>query len=260
MDFDLEAPGLHYKFPKFVKMTDIRRGLVDYIYEFVRNKVIPESLNEYTLELILPSESQGGIQLFPAGDPLSPDYWLKLATINWHSLFYEEDSEGVPFFLELKERIKEKFSPDYLLIDSKSGITEISGICTSLLPDKVVFLIINNEENIKGARQILQSIQKVERFPEQKPIEVIFALTRIPFPGKDEDERIEKQILKNIQKCLNEPVENLEDQLDVDEIYILHSDRELELLESLRVNQEGITKETPLSRDYLRLFSKIIPE
>ena len=260
MDFDLEAPGLHYKFPKLVKMTDIGSGLVDYIYEFVRSKVIPESLNEYTSELISPSKSQGGIRLFPAGNSLSPDYWLKLAAIDWHSLFYEEDSEGVPFFLELKERIKEKFSPDYLLIDARTGITEMSGLCTSLLPDKVVFLIVNNQENIEGARQILQSIQKIERFPGQGPIEVIFALTRIPFPQKDEDERIEKQILKNIRNCLNEPVEDLEGQLDVDEICILHSDRELELSESLRVNQEGITKGIPLSGDYLRLFSRIIPE
>jgi len=46
----------------------------------------------------------------------------------------------------------------------------------------------------------------------------------------------------------------------VDDICILHSDRELELLESLRISQEGITEGTPLSRDYLRLFSKIIPK
>ncbi|MGB7000508.1 MAG: AAA family ATPase [Halobacteriota archaeon] len=260
MDFDLEAPGLHYKYPQLVKTTDIRKGLVDYIYEFTHNKVIPESFDEFTLELIHPSKSRGEIRLIPAGDVLSADYWRKLAAINWHKLFYEEYSEGIPFFLELKERIRQEFNPDFLLIDSRTGVTEMSGLCTSLLSDKVVFLIVNNRENIEGARQILRSIQAVERLPGQKPIGVTFALTRIPFPEEERDEEVEKLIVKDIQDFLNEPVEDLESQLDIQDICILHSDRELELSESLRISQRGITKETPLLRDYLRLFSKTIPD
>lgn len=260
MDFDLEAPGLSYKFPQLLKTADIKSGLVDYIYEFTHNKVAPKSLKKISLGVIPSSKSQGEIRLIPAGNVPSSDYWRKLSSIDWHSLFYEESSEGIPFFLELKERIRKEFDPDFLLIDSRTGITEMSGLCTSLLPDKVVFLIINNQENIEGARQILQSIQRVERLPGQKPIEVIFALTRIPFPKEEKDEEVEKQIIKDIQDFLNEPVEDLESQLNVQDICILHSDRELELSESLRISQEGITKETPLLHDYLRLFSKIIPE
>ncbi len=260
MDFDLEAPGLHYKFPKIFKPSDIRGGLVDYIYEFTHNKVTPKSLDDFSLEVVSPSKSQGGIRLIPAGDVLSSDYWRKLASINWHSLFYEEGSEGVLFFLELKERIVKEFAPDFLLVDSRTGVTEMGGLCTSLLPDEVVFLIVNNQENIEGARQILRSIQKVERLPGQKPIGVTFALNRIPFPEEEKDKVLEEQIVKYVQNFLNEPVEDLESQLNVQDICILHSDRELELLESLRLSQEGVTQETPLLRDYLRLFSKIIPE
>ncbi len=40
-------------------------------------------------------------------------------------------SEGVPFFLELKKRIRNEFSPDFLLIDSRTGITEIGGVATT---------------------------------------------------------------------------------------------------------------------------------
>ena len=260
MDFDLEAPGLHYKFPQSIKTADIKDGLIDYIYEFTHNNVIPESLNGFTLELIPPSNSQGWIQLIPTGGILSPDYWRKLASIDWHSLFYEEGGEGIPFFLELKERIRKEFNPDFLLIDSRTGITEMGGLCTSLLPDKVVFLIVNNQENIEGARQILRSIQTVERFPGQKPIEVTFALTRIPFLEEGNGGGIEMQIVKDIQDFLNEPVEDLESQLNIEDICILHSDRELELSESLRISQEGVIKGTPLLQDYLRLFSKIIPK
>jgi MinD-like ATPase involved in chromosome partitioning or flagellar assembly len=263
MDFDLEAPGLHYKFPQLVKTTDIRKGLVDYIYKFTHDKAIPESLDEFTLELVPPLKSQGKIQLIPAGDVLSADYWRKLAAINWHSLFYEDYSEGLPFFLELTERIKQEFSPDFLLIDSRTGVTEMSGLCASFLSDKIVFLIINNQENVDGARLMLRSIQKVKRLPGKKPIEVTFALTRIPFPREEEKENDEKReglIVKDIQDFLNEPVEDLESQLNIQNISILHSDRELELSESLWIIQEGVTKEAPLLHDYLRLFSKTIPD
>ena len=261
MDFDLESPGLHYKFPQFLETTDIKAGLVDYIYEFACTKIPPKSLNEFSIEILPSSESQGGILLIPAGNVLSLDYWQKLASINWNSLFYEEDSEGIPFFLELKERIRKEFDPDFLLIDSRTGIAEMSGLCTSLLPDKVVFLIANNQENVEGARQILRSIQKVERLPEQKPIDVTFALARIPEVQETrEHEKTEDQIVKDIQDSLNEPTDDLEHQLNVDDIYILHSDRELELRESLRLSQEEIRKERLLMRDYLRLFSKIISD
>ncbi len=260
MDFDLEAPGIHYKFPKFLKTNDIKAGLVDCIYEFSHNKTIPGAINKFSLEIIPRSKSQGKIQLIPAGNVISPNYWKRLALIDWHSLFYEEHSEGVPFFIELKERIEKEFKPDFLLIDSRTGVTEMGGLCTSLLPDKVVFLITNNRENIEGARQILRSIRKVERLPGQKPIEVTFALTRIPFPSDDDNKEVEREIVKNIQDFLNEPTKDLESQLDVRDICVLHSDRDLELSESLRMVQEGVTKETPLLHDYLKLFSKIIPE
>ena len=260
MDFDLEAPGLHHKFPQYVKTNDIKKGLVDIIYEFSQDGTIPQTLEEFSLELPILTKSQSDIRLIPAGNMLSSDYWQKLASIDWHSLFYKEGSEGIPFFLELKERIIKEFNPDFLLIDSRTGITEMSGLCTSLLPDKVVFLIVNNQENIEGAYQILQSIQNSERFPEQKPIEVTFALTRIPFFEEDDDDGVDIQIAEDIKKYLNKPVENLEDQVNIQDICILHSDRELELSESLRIGQEVIFKETPLLRDYLRLFSKIIPE
>jgi len=257
VDFDLEAPGLHYKFPNHVKTTDIERGLVDLIYEFTQHGILPDSLSKYTIKFNPPSPSHGEITLLPAGNGLSSSYWSKLSSIDWYQLFFEKRSEGIPYFLELKEQIERELKPDFLLIDSRTGITEMSGICTSLLPDKVVFLVVNNRENIEGARQILQKLIKVERLPTQKPIDVIIALTRIPITGQDHT--AENTILQNVIDYFNEPAENLEYQLDIKDICILHSDRDLEISESLRINDYGNIEDIPLLKDYLKLFSKIIP-
>lgn len=246
MDFDLEAPGLHYKFPDRIKTSDIGIGLVDYISDFIAGKSTSKSFKDMATQIISSSGNQGRIDLIPAGNVLSPSYWQKLASIDWHYLFYREESEGIPFFFDLKEKIKKQINPDFLLIDSRTGITEMSGLCTSLLADKVVFLFTNNRENIDGARQIIHSINKSSFVPGKEAPKIICALTRIPINEGDENK--EQQIIQNVQNVLNLPTD----------ICVLHSDRDLELSESLRINQSGLAKDVPLIRDYLRLFSKII--
>src|SRR4029079_6952337 len=119
------------------------------------------------------------ITLMPAGNVLSANYWRQLARLDWHKLFYSEEAEGIPFFLELKERIKAEFSPDFLLIDARTGITEVGGVATTLLPDQVVCLLLNNRENLEGARQVLRSIYR-HSVMRQEPIRIVPVLSRIP--------------------------------------------------------------------------------
>ncbi|HLP46383.1 MAG TPA: hypothetical protein VK469_10565 [Candidatus Kapabacteria bacterium] len=257
VDFDLEAPGIHYKLQSLFP-DPVERGLVDYIYEFTSGGNIPGSLKEYVLTAKNVPEGEGNIRLIPAGNVMSSEYWKKLASIDWHDLFYESGGEGVPFFLEFKEKINSELQPDILLIDSRTGITGMSGVCTALLPDKVVFLITNNRENIEGSRQIMRGIQKAKRFKKQKSIEIFFALTRIPKPQNAEENENERKIIESILGFLNENTDNLEDQLNIPEIFVLHSDRDLELSESLRLSQNKF-RDKPLTSDYLKLFLKIIP-
>lgn len=327
MDFDFEAPGVHYKLPDFANIS--KGGLLDYIYDFDIRRYVSNSISDYAIKFPKSSDSQGEIILIPAGDITSEDYWKKLAFINWQRLFYELEflfcwneiipesdnsglieflikyyditakeikktstnilkvitennsisleldknktkvdliiddvrtdelivemdkgkinvykdvSEGIYFFLELKEMIEAELAPDFLLIDSRTGITEMGGLCTSLLPDKVVMLMVNNKENIEGSKQIFNSLIKDERLPEQKKLEVIFALTRIP----DEDRNRGREILKKLYG-----------ELGIQDIFILHSDRILELSESLRSTYDD-SENKQLYYEYLNLMSGII--
>jgi hypothetical protein len=264
MDFDLEAPGIPYKFPTLIKVEDIDNGLVDYIQFFLKKGRFPSSLKKFSREILPAEKSRGSIRIIPAGNTLSTGYWGKISSINWYSLFYDEDDDsnvGIPFFFELKERIEQEFKPDFLLMDSRSGITEMSGICTSILPDKVVFFIINNKENLEGARQILRGLQKVKRIANQEPIKIIFSLSRIPVPLNDKKEEIEaeKKILDYIIDYVNTSIDDLSNQLNLDDICVLHSERQLELSEVLKITGEEVADQTTLYHDYLKLFSKIIP-
>lgn len=260
IDFDLEAPGVHYKFPEIT--YNIKNGLVDYIHDFVNNSTVPESLQGYSLQT-KPTASISHcvpITLIPAGNVFSSEYWVKLSTINWNSLLYGNNGEGILFFLELKERIAREFKPDFLLIDSRTGVTEMSSLCTSILADQVVMLLANNRENIEGARQILRAIQNVELYMEKKAPAITVALTRYPIQNDTKESgKLEANRIAEITKILNEPTSGDKQFQRIEDLCVLHSDRDLELTETLRINQEQNPKETPLLKDYLKLFSKIIP-
>ena len=123
IDLDLEAPGLHHKLALSPggSLPPIERGIVDCIHTFVAQGQIPEKLASYTIPVPREEERDGPITLMPAGNVLSANYWRQLARLDWHKLFYSDDAEGIPFFLELKERIRAEFSPDFLLIDARHG-------------------------------------------------------------------------------------------------------------------------------------------
>jgi tetratricopeptide (TPR) repeat protein/septum formation inhibitor-activating ATPase MinD len=258
LDFDLEAPGVHYKFPK-VDLRN-RKGLVDYIYEYVQTKERPENLQEMVITLPPTIKDSEPIQLIPAGDIHDKNYWSNLSNINWTELLYKED--GILFLLDLKERIKNELNPDFLLIDSRTGITEIAGITISLLADHVTLLAVNNPENLFGCKQLLNSIQDPSRNLFNRTIQSTFVLTRIPPLDKDIDIDYAKHgsLLKKVA------VQMFDDTEKYKEILIIHSDDELLLQESLKINlpiksnktaKKNTYHKSPITQDYLNLFDML---
>jgi MinD-like ATPase involved in chromosome partitioning or flagellar assembly len=162
LDFDLEAPGLHYKLlpPGQIRNAPVKTGIVDYVHEFAVEGQIRDSLGDIAIELPMSSATKGSIVLIPAGAVPTSNYWQKLAQINWYDFLYRGDARGAIFFLDLKERIQRELQPDFLLIDSRTGITEIGGVATTILPEKVVCLLLHNQENLEGARAVLRSLPR----------------------------------------------------------------------------------------------------
>lgn len=251
LDFDLEAPGLHIKLENQIPKQGIQSGIVDYIYEFSTTGNIPEDISKYLTRL----KSPKNMFFIAAGNPLSNDYWMKLAQINWWKLFYSEQSEGIPFFLDLKEKIRLTYKPDYLLIDSRTGITELSAITISILADSVVFFSANNKENIQGCKHVLRSIANSENnlFGIKKDIH--FVLSRIPNPEKPDEKTKEEALTNKIFSEFNEFKEN--ENINLKSFSVLHSDRELEMEECMKIGYEFEKTTSSISKEYLNLFNKL---
>jgi MinD-like ATPase involved in chromosome partitioning or flagellar assembly len=260
IDFDLEAPGMHYKFafdPETGRLP-VSSGLVDYIHQFVTSGKIPDRISDFTIPLSRSPASD--LSLIAAGDAPGAEYWQKLSQINWHELFYKPDTGfGVELFFDLKNKIELELKPDFLLIDSRTGITETGGVATSLLADRIICLVSPSRENLEGARSVLQSVNRTRRGYQAQPAEITIALSRLPEMEKAAGE---SEVIQSVLKTLNRDAESLEDTLSLteDDAVTLHSEKSLEIREVLRIGSGISPEESILLRDYLRLFASIVPQ
>lgn len=262
IDFDLDAPGLRFKFLKDYALSQpINKGIVDYIHEFSSKGNLPKQIRDYTIDLIPNDVESEKIQFISAGDIHSPEYWKKLSMINWASMFYSKEGQGVKFFLDLKAKIETELDPDYLLIDSRTGITDISGITLRILADEIVVLAINNKENLWGSKKIIQSIN-IQHNVFNKDIKVRFILTRLPYTESPQDKEKEFLVIQNVRKEFENEL-----QLTNFDMSVIHTDRELEENESLIFIKNNLSedihtspqedKRSTLWKDYLTLFEKL---
>ncbi|MGF6754904.1 tyrosine-protein kinase family protein [Paraburkholderia sp. GAS42] len=174
VDFDLEAPGL--------ATFDLTRpkssvpGIVDYVHEYVSTAMAPDfsSYVYKTTELA----GKGEIWVMPAGLH-SEDYAPRLNCIDWAHLYAEQ--EGYLMFEDLRRQWESKLDPDYVLIDSRTGHSDIEGICTRQLPDAVCMLFFPNEQNLLGLRRVAANVRAQNATsPGGRPIEIHFAASNVP--------------------------------------------------------------------------------
>lgn len=162
IDFDLEAPGLHHYFlgEAFTWPGGdpvLHLGLVDFVHAyrdslFARVSKPPIQRGE----LVQTIQVKDGTDLaFIGAGRQDRDYKQKVSNFDWKS-FYEHWDGGIVID-EFKREFAERF--DYVLIDSRTGITDISGICSVHLPDILVAVFTPGPQSQVGLVDALQSIE-----------------------------------------------------------------------------------------------------
>ena len=251
VDLDFEAPGLHYKLNigRSVEDKGPERGAVDYLLATVKGEGPPKSLLDYVLRVPIPLGTKGSLHLMPAGSAPSGEYWKALTALLQADLFTDPEGSGLAALLELKARIGEEFQADFLLIDSRTGVTELAGVTTTVLADKVVCLMLANRESLVGSRAVLRSLRHAARLAGQSPIEVLPVLSRVP----ERDQATERETLS----FLNAPGPTSDDTLALEEIFVLRTDPGLGLGERLCLGNGELPARSPLGEDYRALIAKL---
>lgn len=237
IDFDLEAPGMDSKFPT-LGMPDNQKGVLDYVLDYQLTNADPGSIKQICLQV--PVEYSGDVAplwLIPAGDYCSSEYYKKLNKLDW-SFIFSEKRDGVAFFQEFLARIDKELQPDFVIVDSRTGIGEIAGLCTQQLADEVLMLSSLSAESIKMTRHIGYLIRQSEIAEALgKSIDVKVVVSRVPKPDN----------LKAFKERCCEIFE-----VDETKLFFLFSCPALELEEFLAIANPS--REEKLADDYVRLF------
>jgi len=166
IDWDLEAPGLHFYFDKLNKDINAK-GLIDVFQQYVKLRRSgaqvkdKHELPKFTSENIMkldnaPKENLGCIDLIPAGNYSEIDnYRFNVIDFNWYE-FYEL-LDGKRYIEFIKKELK-SLNYDYILVDSRTGLSDYSDICNIQIPDMNVVVMAPTNQNFEGCRALVDNI------------------------------------------------------------------------------------------------------
>jgi tetratricopeptide (TPR) repeat protein len=149
----------------------------------------------------------------------------------------------------MKKGWEEELKPDYVLIDSRTGDTDVLGICTRQLPDSVVLLFTPNEQNLVGLESVCRDIRREEKEGLKKKIRLHFIPANVP--NLDDDESI-----------LRRQMELFREKLTIGRDFPRHPRVVIHRYESLALlEQQVFIQQRPrsrLAREYRRLVRRLI--
>jgi len=166
VDWDLEAPGLHRYFYPFLTDKDLAfsNGVINFVQDYKLKAMTPPQPKEkvaddwyvsqanilrYASALKWDFPSGGRLDFVPAGRQ-DPSYSDLVNSFDWQE-FYERLGGG-KFLDAAKQHMRGNY--DYVLIDSRTGVSDTSGICTLQLPDDLVICYTLNNQSIRGASTV----------------------------------------------------------------------------------------------------------
>ncbi len=153
LDLDLEAPGLTYKFG----LPEASAGTVDALTAILSGGDSPD-LAKLAMPVALPGDS-GSLLVLAAGAAPSMSYWAQVAAL--HRPAYGSRGGIVEAALELQARIASELTPDYLLIDARTGVSELGGLATTAMADRVVLVCTRIPESVHGTSAVHQALQSM---------------------------------------------------------------------------------------------------
>jgi hypothetical protein len=111
-------------------------------------------LRRFTVE-VLRTDDGGVLDLMTSGDQ-DRSYPRRVLEFDWAGFFSDDD--GGEFFETCRREWTRRY--DYVLIDSRTGITDSGGICTIQLPDIIVPVFTASRQSVDGVIDIIGRAQE----------------------------------------------------------------------------------------------------
>ena len=193
VDFDVEAPGLD-TFDVLRPREEVP-GVIDFVTRYLESGQAPNAA-DFIGECPPIGEQGGSLWIMPSGR--NETYAANFNQVDWGGLYDRHD--GFLLFEDLKMQWSQILKPDYVLVDSRTGHTDTSGICTRQLPDSVVVFFFPNEQNLRGLTDVVRDIRAEVDEPRKKRIDLHFVMSNVP--DLDDEDRILESMIKAFQEKL----------------------------------------------------------
>ncbi len=169
VDLDLEAPGFGLSSLTKRPEETPHLGVSDFL--FASRVPGPLTAEPYIFRPELP-EVEDRLLLMPTGTRA-----MELA--GRVSEFYRDPAgDAASAFEVLVAEIEERFAPDYLFFDSRTGLADIAGVCTVELPEVLVVFSGLNEQNVNGTERVLSMLR--EHPARERSVATMLVLSPLP--------------------------------------------------------------------------------
>lgn len=206
LDFDLEAPGVD-EFELLRPPSPEQKGLVEYVQEYRRTGVAG-SLRDFVYfagaartpivdtaadvigddveradnanaerhpKKVNSAQPRQGLWVMRAGR-CDAGHRRFLSEIDWDDFYRYE--EGELFFRNLRVGAAAEFNCGTIIVDSRTGLTEIGSICTGFLADAIVFVFQPTTAHQRGLEAVVNAVKQRER-REGRPIPRLYVASKI---------------------------------------------------------------------------------
>ncbi len=167
IDFDLEAPGVS----NLLQTKELPSyGVIDFLlessiyYDEIKTTI---KIDEYIYTCSsdqLVGNKQGEIYVIPAygksSDNDMDSYKRKLLRFDLNTPLYNNLKTPIDFLLE---KIDGFVEPDYIFIDSRSGLHQVGGVTITRYADLVVMLFYGSKQNIAGMKMVLPVVKSNQK-------------------------------------------------------------------------------------------------
>jgi MinD-like ATPase involved in chromosome partitioning or flagellar assembly len=197
VDWDLEAPGLHKYFAQRCEQfsnehnltpskIDMFPGLIDLWYRLMElTASLPDQMEEPDVAILEDLEAKLNLSDFiiPTDIPnvsyikagrFNAEYESRVSNFPWRDMFARQ-----PWMSGFLARVfASRFR--FTLIDSRTGVTDTAGICTALLPNKLVLVFTPNKQSLDGVLEVGKKVLEYRRASKDD----LRALGVFPLPSR----------------------------------------------------------------------------
>jgi DNA-binding winged helix-turn-helix (wHTH) protein/CO dehydrogenase nickel-insertion accessory protein CooC1 len=206
IDCDLEAPGLERFFftNGGIENAQNHLGFVDLVHDYKdrmrQEHDLPagdefrpiDDLGTYLIEIDRPTS--GSLKLMTSGRRSSTHpslYADKVRAFDWEDFY--KNWAGAAFFEWLRDELS-KAHAQVVLIDSRTGVTDMGYILTYQVADVVVMFCAPYSQSIDGTLQIAKQLRSSEVANKRgRPLEILVVPSRV-------EDRVEKELSDEFQQ------------------------------------------------------------